>query len=148
MAIAGAWLTSLISNKYGNTRALIALVIFWTFICLSVYFIKNNTQFYVAAFAVGLVMGGVQSLSRSTYAKLLPPNIPDTASYFSFYDATEKLSIVVGLLSFAAVESWTHEMLNSVLVLDGFFVVGVILLFGLLFAEKKTDKLAAEALEL
>ena len=148
VAIVGAWLTSLISNKYGNTRALIALVIFWTFICLGVYFIKNNTQFYVAAFAVGLVMGGVQSLSRSTYAKLLPPNIPDTASYFSFYDATEKLSIVVGLLSFAAVESWTHEMLNSVLVLDGFFVVGVILLFGLLFAEKKTDKLAAEALEL
>ena len=148
VAILGAWLTSMASNKFGNTRALIVLVSFWTVTCLSVYYIANNTQFYIAAFAVGLVMGGVQSLSRSSYAKLLPPNIPDTASYFSFYDATEKLSIVVGLLTFAAVEGWTHEMRDSALVLDGFFVIGLLLLIVLHYAEKKTDKLAAEALEL
>ncbi|HWZ34698.1 MAG TPA: MFS transporter, partial [Mucilaginibacter sp.] len=108
--------------------------------CLSVYYISNQNQFYVAAFAVGIVMGGVQSLSRSTYAKLLPPNIPDTASYFSFYDATEKLSIVVGLAVFALVEDWTHEMRDSALALDVFFVIGLILMFGLLFAEKKVKQ--------
>ncbi|MGZ3776098.1 MAG: MFS transporter [Mucilaginibacter sp.] len=138
VAILGAWLTSLASNKYGNTKSLIVLVTFWTITCLSVYYIANETQFYFAAFAVGLVMGGVQSLSRSTYAKFLPSDIPDTASYFSFYDATEKLSIVVGLATFAAVENWTYEMRDSALVLDGFFFIGLLLLLVLNFAERKT----------
>jgi len=147
VAILGAWLTSLASNKYGNTKTLIVLVVFWTVTCLSVYYIANQNQFYLAAFAVGIVMGGVQSLSRSTYAKLLPENIPDTASYFSFYDATEKLSIVVGLTVFAIVEDYTHEMRDSALALDVFFVIGLVLMFGLLFAEKKVknDTLAPQA---
>jgi UMF1 family MFS transporter len=145
VAILGAWLTSIASNKYGNTRALIVLVVFWTLTCLCVYFITNQPQFYVAAFAVGLVMGGVQSLSRSTYAKLLPPNIPDTASFFSFYDATEKLSIVVGLFTFAVVEDLTHEMRDSALTLDGFFIIGLLLLFVLHFTERKATKLEAVA---
>jgi UMF1 family MFS transporter len=141
VAIIGAWLTSIASNKYGNTKSLIVLVVFWTFTCLSVYYIANQNQFYIAAFAVGLVMGGVQSLSRSTYAKLLPQDIPDTASYFSFYDATEKLSIVVGLAVFALVEDYTHEMRDSALALDGFFVVGLVLLLILFAAENKMKNL-------
>ncbi|MEO6851994.1 MAG: MFS transporter [Mucilaginibacter sp.] len=140
VAIIGAWLTSLASNKYGNTKALIVLVIFWTITCLSVYYITNQSQFYVAAFAVGIVMGGVQSLSRSTYAKFLPQDIPDTASYFSFYDATEKLSIVVGLAVFAKVEDWTGEMRDSALVLDVFFVIGLVLLVMLFISEKKVTR--------
>lgn len=140
VAILGAWLTSIASNKYGNTKALIVLVSFWTVVCLCVYYIANQTQFYVAAFAVGLVMGGVQSLSRSTYAKLLPQDIPDTASFFSFYDATEKLSIVVGLAVFAKVEDWTHEMRDSALALDGFFIIGFLLLIVLFVAERKSGK--------
>lgn len=145
VAIIGAWLTSKSSNKYGNTRTLIVLVIIWTITCLCVYFVANANQFYVAAVAVGLVMGGVQSLSRSTYSKFLPPNIPDTASYFSFYDVTEKLAIVVGLFTFGFVESVTHEMRDSALVLDGFFAVGLLLLFVLHVAERKSLKLAKEA---
>jgi len=137
VAILGAWLTSMASNKYGNTRALIVLVIIWTITCLCVYYVANQTQFYMAAFAVGLVMGGVQSLSRSTYAKFLPQDIPDTASYFSFYDATEKLSIVVGMACFGFVESVTNEMRDSALVLDGFFFIGLLLLFVLHFYERK-----------
>ena len=146
VAIIGAWLTSLASNKWGNTKALIVLVVFWTITCLCVYYIANQSQFYVAAFAVGLVMGGVQSLSRSTYAKLLPQNIPDTASYFSFYDATEKLSIVVGLAVFAVVEDMTHEMRDSALALDCFFVVGLFLLIALFVAEKKSHKALATSI--
>src|ERR1700744_2160057 len=147
VAVIGAWLTSMSSAKYGNTRTLIALVIIWTSICMCVYFVANAVQFYAAAVVVGLVMGGVQSLSRSTYSKLLPSNIPDTASYFSFYDVTEKLAIVVGLFTFASVEGWTGEMRDSALVLDGFFVVGLLLLLVLHFAEKKSVKLAAVAIE-
>ena len=125
-------------------KTIIVLVVFWTITCLCVYYITNQVQFYEAAFAVGIVMGGVQSLSRSTYAKLLPPDIPDTASYFSFYDVTEKLSIVVGLFTFGFVEATTGEMRDSALVLDGFFVIGFLLLISLLLFQNKQT--AEEAL--
>jgi MFS transporter, UMF1 family len=143
VAIIGAYLTSKSSAKWGNVRTLVVLVTIWTILCCLVYFIANETQFYIAAFGVGLVMGGVQSLSRSTYSKYLPPNIPDTASFFSFYDVTEKTAIVVGLFCFAQVEAWTNEMRDSALALDGFFFIGLLLLFALHFAERKAAKHAA-----
>jgi len=137
VGVIGAWLTSIISGKIGNVKTLVGLVSIWTVICLSVYFVTTTAQFFVAAAVVGAVMGGVQSLSRSTYSKYLPPNIPDTASFFSFYDVTEKFAIVVGLFTFGAVESLTGKMRNSALALDGFFAVGLILMIALLFAERK-----------
>ncbi len=140
VAIIGAWITSKSSAKYGNVRTLIVLVTIWTILCCMVFFIANETQFYFAAFGVGLVMGGVQSLSRSTYSKYLPEGIPDTASFFSFYDVTEKTAIVVGLFCFAQVEGWTHEMRDSALALDCFFAVGLLLLIVLHFAEKKAKR--------
>jgi UMF1 family MFS transporter len=85
-------------------------------------------------------MGGVQSISRSTYSKYLPPNIPDTASFFSFYDVTEKFAIVVGLFTFAAVESWRDKMRDSALALDCFFAVGLITMIVLFVAERKSKK--------
>ncbi|HVW96913.1 MAG TPA: MFS transporter [Mucilaginibacter sp.] len=140
LAVVGALITSKSSEKYGNVKTLIGLVTIWTVLCCFVYFIINDSQFYAAAVVVGLVMGGVQSLSRSTYSKYLPENIPDTASYFSFYDVTEKVSIVVGLFCFAFVESWTHEMRNSALTLDCFFAIGLFLLILLMLAERKVKK--------
>ena len=137
VAVPGALIAAKSSEKYGNTRTLIALVAVWTAVCFCVFLITSATQFYVAAVVVGLVMGGVQSLSRSTYSKYLPQNIPDTASFFSFYDVTEKLSIVVGLFCFGFVEAMTHEMRDSTLALDGFFAVGLILLIMLFVAERK-----------
>jgi UMF1 family MFS transporter len=137
VAIIGAAITAKASEKFGNVKALSVVVAIWCLICAGVYFIANAHQFYVAAAFVGLVMGGVQSLSRSTFSKFIPPNIPDTASYFSFYDVTEKLSIVVGLFTFGFVESTTGEMRDSALVLDGFFVIGFLLLVSLLFFQKK-----------
>ncbi|MEO5889200.1 MAG: MFS transporter [Ferruginibacter sp.] len=137
VAIIGAWMTAKLSSKFGNVKVLAAIVAIWSLICAGVYFISNAQQFYVAAIVVGIVMGGVQSLSRSTYSKYIPQNIPDTASYFSFYDVTEKLSIVVGLFTFGFVEAYTHEMRNSALVLDGFFITGLLLLISLSFAESK-----------
>lgn len=140
VGIIGAWITSKVSDKYGNVRTLVGLVAFWTMLCALVYFITNTLQFSIAAAAVGAVMGGVQSISRSTYSKYLPPNIPDTASFFSFYDVTEKFAIVIGLFTFAAVESWRDRMRDSALALDVFFAVGLILMIGLFFAEKRSKK--------
>lgn len=137
VAIAGAALMSKLSGIYGNVRVLIGVVIIWIFVCVAAYFTQNATQFYLLAVVVGLVMGGIQSLSRSTYSKFLPQDIPDTASYFSFYDVTEKLAIVIGLFTFGFVESLTHSMRNSALVLTIFFIAGLLLLFALMKTQKQ-----------
>ncbi|MEO6230280.1 MAG: MFS transporter [Ferruginibacter sp.] len=137
VAIVGSLFTAKLSSMYGNVKVLTGIVFIWALICAGVYFVTNATQFYVAAVLVGIVMGGVMSLSRSTFSKFIPQDIPDTASYFSFYDVTEKLSIVVGLFTFGFVESLTHEMRDSALVLDGFFIIGLLLLLSLAFVEKR-----------
>jgi len=139
VAIIGAAFTAKLSAKYGNVKVLAGIVGIWSLICAGVYFVTSAQQFYAAAVVVGLVMGAVQSLSRSTFSKFIPQNIPDTASYFSFYDVTEKLSIVVGLFTFGFVEAVTHEMRDSALVLDAFFVIGFILLLALFVAESKIN---------
>jgi UMF1 family MFS transporter len=137
VAIAGAALMSKLSGVYGNVKVLIGVVMIWIFVCIAAYFTQNATQFYLLAVVVGLVMGGIQSLSRSTYSKFLPQDIPDTASYFSFYDVTEKLAIVIGLFTFGFVESLTHSMRNSALVLTIFFIAGLLLLLMLLKTQRQ-----------
>jgi len=131
VAIAGANLMSKLSEKYGNVSVLTGVVMIWILICVAAYFISNAVQFYVLAAVVGLVMGGIQSLSRSTYSKYLPQDATDTASYFSFYDVTEKLAIVGGMFSFALIEDLTGSMRNSILALGCFFIIGLIWLFSL-----------------
>jgi UMF1 family MFS transporter len=140
VAIAGATIMSRLSDRYGNVRILIFVVAMWIGICIAAYFTTTATEFYIIAVVVGLVMGGIQSLSRSTYSKFLPQDITDTASFFSFYDVTEKLAIVGGLFSFGFIEELTGSMRNSTLVLGGFFVIGLTLLVSLLRTEQKVQK--------
>ena len=128
IAIVGAVLTSRASAKYGNINTLIVINIFWMFLCFYAYFMITPNQFYIAAGLVGLVMGGIQSLARSTYSKFLPENTSDTTSYFSFYDVAEKIGIVIGMVIFAIVEEQSN-MRNAILFLFVFFLVGIILLF-------------------
>ncbi len=132
VAIFGAFLMSKLSAKFGNIKILIVVVLVWIGVCVSAFFIKTETAFYVLACLVGLVMGGIQSLSRSTYSKFLPENIKDTTSFFSFYDITEKLAIVLGLFSFGLIEQFTHNIRYSALFLSVFFIIGCGLLFRLL----------------
>jgi UMF1 family MFS transporter len=137
VAIFGANLMSRLSAKYGNVSVLTGVVVIWIIVCLMAYFINNAIQFYLLAAVVGLVMGGIQSLSRSTYSKYLPQDATDTASFFSFYDVTEKLAIVGGMFSFALIEDLTGSMRNSILALGVFFIVGLILLIALYRQEQK-----------
>lgn len=127
IAIGGALGMSAMSKRIGNIATLKIVVVIWIAIIIWAYFILTPTDFYVTAALVGLVMGGIQSLSRSTYSKFLPET-DDTSSYFSFYDATEKIGIVIGMFMFAFLEDVTGSMRNSVLVIAGFFVVGFVLL--------------------
>jgi MFS transporter, UMF1 family len=129
VAMAGAYLFSFLSRKFGNIPTLILATIIWILICICTYFfVFTPAHFYVVAGFVGLVMGGIQSLSRSTYSKLLPQT-KDHTSYFSFYDVCEKLSIVFGMLTFGVITQISSTMRTPILALIVFFVIGLIMLF-------------------
>jgi UMF1 family MFS transporter len=127
IAVAGAILTSKLSARIGNIKALIVINTIWAVICIGAFFIHSPLEFYITAGFVGLVMGGIQSLSRSTYSKFLP-DTPDTASYFSFYDVTEKIGIVIGMVLYGAIDQVFGSMRYSIIFLTLFFVIGIILL--------------------
>ncbi|WP_449440413.1 MFS transporter [Pedobacter steynii] len=137
VAILGAMMMSHFAKKIGNVRVLICVVLIWIAFCICAYFITTEYQFYGLAAVAGLIMGGIQSLSRSTYSKYLPANTPDTASFFSFYDVTEKIAIVIGLFSFAYIEEVTGSMRNSIIALASFFVIGLVFLVVLRSVERK-----------
>lgn len=140
VAIAGAFIMARLSQKFGNFRVLMLVVLIWIGICIAAYFITTEFQFYMIAVSVGLVMGGIQSLSRSTYGKIMPET-HDTASFFSFYDVTEKIAIVIGMFSFGLVQQLTGNMRNSVIALIVFFIAGLITLFMTLQKEKQVQVL-------
>ncbi len=127
IAVVGAILTSKLSKRIGNIYALIVINTAWIFICICAYFVVKPIEFYIVAAMVGLVMGGIQSLSRSTYSKLLPETT-DTTSFFSFYDVTEKIGIVIGMLIYGVIAQITGKMQNAILFLVVFFAIGIILL--------------------
>jgi UMF1 family MFS transporter len=135
VAVFGAFLFAYLSKRLGNIPVLIMALTIWIGICLAAYFIETAVQFYTLAGVVGLVMGGIQSLSRSTYSKLLPNTI-DHASYFSFYDVVEKLGIVVGTFFFGLIEGATSSMRFSALAILSFFLIG---LFLILFVKREKN---------
>ena len=127
VAILGAYTTSKASEKYGNIPVLIAINSIWIGLCIAAYFIILPIHFYIMAGLVGLVMGGIQSLSRSTYSKFLPET-EDTASFFSFYDVAEKIGIVIGMLVYGIIDQITGSPRFAIVFLALFFIMGVLLL--------------------
>lgn len=128
IAVPGSYFFSGLSGRVGNVYALMAGVTIWIGICFGAYYVSSGNEFYVLAVVVGFVMGGIQALSRATYSKLIPDDAQRTASYFSFYDVTEKLSIVAGTLMYGYIEQVTGSMRNSILALLLVFVAGLFLL--------------------
>lgn len=128
LGIGGAFLFAWISRVTSNFTALIIAVTIWIFICIGSYFIVTPTHFYIAAFFIGIVMGGIQSLSRSTYAKMIPKT-EHNAAFFSFYDVSEKVAIMCGLIMFGTLDNVTGSMRNSITALVLWFVIGLIFLF-------------------
>lgn len=145
VAIPGAMLMSFLSGKLGNLPVLMAVVVVWILICVAAYAVailkEGGTDvefhFYGLAIGVGLVMGGVQSLSRSTFSKLMPAT-KDTASFFSFYDVTEKIAIVIGIFSFGYIDE-IFGMKNSVLALIVFFALGLVALMRAYYSERQAS---------
>jgi MFS transporter, UMF1 family len=131
VAILGAYCFNKVSAHYGNTKALAYGIVIWLLICASGYFVQKGISFFLLAGAIGFVMGGIQSLSRATYSKLLPAGVENTASYFSFYDVTEKISIVLGTFLFGLIRHLTGDMRNTLLMLGLLFVIGLIIILSI-----------------
>lgn len=132
-AIIGAVLFSRLSRKIGNKNVISIAIVLWIVACLSAYFLNKENpnveyQFYVIAGIIGLVMGGLQAMSRSTYSKLLPENSMDNTTFFSFYDVLEKIAIIIGTFIFATMIEKYHNMRYSALSMSAFFFVGLVLI--------------------
>ena len=133
VAIIGAYLFAWFSDKTSNKISLSTMIAIWILICLVAYGVNTKMVFYIVAAAVGMVMGGLQSLSRSTYSKMLKEGETDVTSYFSFFDVTYKVAIVVGTFLFGWIEFITGDIRNSVLVIGGLFVIGLLVLWTVNF---------------
>ena len=144
VAIGGSYLFAWLSSKFGNIKALSIAITIWILICAGAFFVRGANDFYVLAAVVGLVMGGIQALSRATYSKLLPETT-DHASFFSFYDVTEKISIVIGTLSYGLIDQLTGSMRLSTLALGTYFLLGLILVMRV-FVKPTREQLPEEAL--
>jgi len=131
LGIIGSTLFAEVSSRMGNKFSLIIMLIIWSAVCIFAYFIKTENEFYIISAFVGLVMGGIQSQARSTYSKLIPESTIDTASYFSFYDITEKAAVVMGMFSFGFIEQLTGSMRNSTITLASFFIIALIIILFL-----------------
>jgi len=126
VGVAGAWSFARISGKIGNLPALMITIIAWTIICISASSIHTASEFVTAAVFIGFIMGGSQSLARSTYSKMLPTTTTDHTSFFSFYDVNEKLATVAGTFCFGAIEAYTGSMRDSVLAISVFFMISFV----------------------
>jgi UMF1 family MFS transporter len=129
LAVAGAYFFAWVSEKKGNRFSLLSMLVIWIGACLGAYFIRSAYHFYILAIIIGLIMGGIQSLSRSTYSKLIPQDSSDTTSFFSFYDVSEKIAIALGTFVYGMVEHISGSMRNSTIALASFFVIGFALLY-------------------
>lgn len=132
IAILGAFLFSRLSEKKGNFFALKVTILIWMVVCFCAFLLHKNLPnvaiyFYGLGGVLGLVLGAIQSLTRSTYSKLLPET-EDHATYFSFYDVTEKIAIVLGTFVYGFLYAITDSMQWSVLCLAIFFLTSFIIL--------------------
>ncbi len=142
LAIVGAVFFAWLSGRQGNKFAIGCTLIIWMGICLLAYFLQGKISFYALAGLLGFVMGGIQAVSRSTYSKLIPEGTKDTASYFSFYDITEKLAIVLGTFSYGLILQLTGSMRNSMLFMCLFFLIGFSILQTARLKKKREEAVA------
>lgn len=128
VAVGGSYLFAMVSTKWGNKTSIMIMLGIWIAICVGAYNLQTENQFFGMAIFFGLVLGGTQAISRSTYSKLIPQESKDTASYFSLYEITEKIAIVIGTFSFGIITQLSGEMRNSALAWIAFFALGILVL--------------------
>lgn len=125
VGVLGSWLFARWSRSLGNIRAMLVAAMVWVVICAMAYFVNTELQFYLLGAAVGLVLGGIQSLARSTFSKLLPRE-GEHVTYFSFFDIAEKLATVFGMVAVGWLETTTGDLRLAAAMLSVFFLVAVV----------------------
>lgn len=139
VAILGAFLFARIASRVGSKKTIMLLIVIWMLICLAAYFIHEKNPFFILAFFVGMVLGGIQSSSRAGYTKLLDQDENDLNSYYSLYDVLFYLSVVFGTFLFGVVNNVTHNLRYSVLTLAGLFLIAAFMLIRVRFPQKSTS---------
>ena len=139
VAIFGAYFFSRLSKKIGNLSTLKITLGIWGIVCFIAFALDKSLSnvdnyFYAMGIVLGFVLGATQSLTRSTFSKLLPET-HDHATYFSFYNVTEQIAVVLGMFIFGLLVAVTGSMQYSVLALAVFFFVAFIMLYSV----KKMD---------
>lgn len=137
VAIGGAYFFAYLASKKGSKISLLSMVTIWIIVCILAYFVEGKTGFYFIAALVGLIMGGIQAVSRSSYSKMIDQNKGEMASFFSFYDAVKNIAIVLGTFLFGIVDNITGNMRYSILTLIIFFAMGFLLLLKVNFEKYK-----------
>jgi MFS transporter, UMF1 family len=136
VAALGAWVFAKVSAVKGNLWSITVMLFVWIGICVAAYLVANKMEFYILGAVLGAVMGGIQSLSRSTYSKLIPADTEDVTSFFSFYDVTDKVAVVVGTFAFGFIDQLTGDIRNSTLALALFFIAGLVLIKNVKMPQK------------
>ncbi len=133
VAFPAAILYGKLGERIGAKAAILIAIAIYIGVCIYGFFINAVRDFYVLAIVIGLVQGGIQSLSRSFYARIIPAN--KSAEYFGFYNMLGKLAAVLGPLLMALVSHFTHSPRLSILSLIVLFVLGATLLLKVNEAE-------------
>ncbi len=123
-----------LAMKTGSRLAILVAIGFYLFISIWGAFIHHRMEFYLLAAFVGLVQGGIQSLSRSYYAKIIPPD--KTAEYFGFYNMIGKFAAVLGPVLMGGVGLGLHSLSYSSDLATRISIAAISVLFisgGLLF---------------
>lgn len=128
VALIGALFWERVARKIGAKYTIIATLAWWSGVVIFAYaFLNDKSQAWYLGAAIGFVLGGTQALSRSLYSQIIPKG--REASFFSFYEISDKGTSWMGLLIFSAVVASSGSYRQAILALIFFFIVGGLLLF-------------------
>jgi UMF1 family MFS transporter len=128
VAFFGALLLGRLARSYGTKRTVLASLVVWTVIVLAAMFVVEGqaVQFYLLAFAIAIVLGGTQALSRSLFSQVIPKG--REAEYFSLLQISDKGSAFIGSLTVTIALQLTNSYRIAIVSMIIFFVIGFVLL--------------------
>jgi UMF1 family MFS transporter len=103
-------------------------------ICFYAYFLNTERQFFVMAIIIGLVQGGVQSLSRSLFGRLVPPG--RAGEFFGFYNLMGKAAAILGPTLTGVVAILTHDSRLAIMSIVLLFIIGAVFLVRVRLTEE------------
>jgi len=115
-----------LGERFGAQAGILIGLAVYIGVCIWGYFMHSVSEFYVIAVSVGLVQGGVQSLSRSFFARLIPPD--RAGQFFGFYNMLGKFAAILGPILMGLTAVVTGNSRVSILALIGLFVGGAVFL--------------------